>query len=274
MKKTSEGISIVVPFQCSDSNNQRAKNWDWLESYLRIHLPLAEIIVGKDRQADAEHSFSKSCSVNDGVKKSKGDIIVVLDADGYILAETILDCAWKIRKAHVAGHRLWFVPYRRFFRLTEKASKMLLDSNPRTPRTFSVPPRKTDVLDTANAQRGHWYGAGIQIFPREAFDAVSGWDERFRGWGGEDHAAMCAMDTLWWWHKTTPTQFLHIWHPMLSPTGAKNFVAWNERIWENQSSVNTNKGLCARYYAANGDAKRMRRLCDEWKTRDGDSKRD
>lgn len=267
MKKTSEGISIIVPFFCSDPENQRVKNWEWLKSYLQIHLPLAEIVMGQDTNVGPDRPFSKSAAVNNGVRKAKADsdIIVVLDADGYVLAETIIDCAWKIRKAREAGHRLWFVPYRRFFRLTQKASARLLESNPRSPIEFPMPPRRTDVQTTAGTQRGHWYGAGIQIFPREAFDAVGGWDERFRGWGGEDHAAMRAMDTLWWWHKVTPTQFLHIWHPMLSPTGAKNFVAWSERIWDNQASVNANKVLCARYYAANGDPKKMRRLQDEWR---------
>ena len=68
----------------------------------------------------------------------------------------------------------------------------------------------------------------IQIMPSEAFWEVGGWDERFRGWGGEDHAAMRATDTLYWRHKTMPVQVLHLWHPMISPDGTSDWVHWRE----------------------------------------------
>ena len=80
----------------------------------------------------------------------------------------------------------------------------------------------------------------IQIMPREAFDTVGGWDTRFRGWGGEDHAAMRAMDTLYTLHKTLPGQVLHIWHPQLSPDGAAKLVNWRNRMWEGQTEVGVN----------------------------------
>ena len=77
----------------------------------------------------------------------------------------------------------------------------------------------------------------IQIMPSEAFWEVGGWDERFRGWGGEDHAAMRATDTLYWRHKTMPVQVLHLWHPMISPDGTSDWVHWRERVWANQTRV-------------------------------------
>lgn len=607
------GISLVVPIHFN-ADDQRAVNWRWLFDYWRAQLPEADIVPGYDRQA-INHNlpFSKSCAVNDGVRKATGDILVIIDADGFVPASTILECAQRIRQARNEGHRLWFVPYRQFYRLTEAASARLLASDPKHPLEFPTPPWPEDILDTSGSQLGHWYGAGIQILPREAFDIVGGWDERFCvdeatqiftqrgwkshwqlapgdavltlnhqtgqsewqsvqavnvfqgrfkmlsieskthssmttfnhkwpsirrpdyraktgwgskketrewvtsetftseslvpmaallaafpitakysdaivecvawfwtegsisrlrdgrrgrnvtisqsfvvnaskcsrirtaltaafgsassfprrgaamtddiprwqerpdrrdivfslnaeagalmqclaplrvpsygfllaltasqldlfieasllgdghvrrtngeislgqknpaaadafqfacvlaghctsvhttrnmkgydygmtnvrlrsqkhfklckgthsivelegtiwcpttenhtwlarrngktyftgncGWGGEDHAAMRATDTLYWWHKTMPGQFLHVWHPMLSPEGTKNFVDWRRRMWENQSATGANEALSGRYYGANGDPKRMRRLCDEWKT--------
>lgn len=259
------GISLVVPIHFN-ADDQRAVNWRWLFDYWRAQLLEADIVPGYDRQAiDHNLPFSKSCAVNDGVRKATGDILVIIDADGFVPASTILECAQRIRQARDEGNRLWFVPYRQFYRLTEVASARLLASDPAHPLEFPTPPWPEDILDTSGSQLGHWYGAGIQILPREAFDIVGGWDERMRGWGGEDHAAMRATDTLYWWHKTLPGQFLHVWHPMLSPEGTKNFVDWRRRMWQNQSATGANEALSGRYYGAYGNVDRMRRLCDEWK---------
>jgi hypothetical protein len=103
----------------------------------------------------------------------------------------------------------------------------------------------------------------IQIMPREAFYYVGGWDCRFRGWGGEDHSAMRAMDMLYWRHKTTPNQVLHLWHPMISKSGVAPWVEWKDRLWDNQPRAGTNGRLAARYSAAFGDVEKMRALVAE-----------
>jgi len=220
--------------------------------------------MGGDRFAlETSAPFSKSAAVNDAASRATGDIFVIVDADGYVDADAILHCAREIRSARTKGHRQWYVPYRQFYRLTEDASQDVLHSSPENPYQFSTPPPPECIQDTSGSQHGHWYGAGIQIMPREAFEEVGGWDERFRGWGGEDHAAMRAMDTLYWRHKTLPIQFLHIWHPMLSPAGAAPWVDWRYRMWENQHRHGINEDLSGRYYGAYGDVKRMRKLVDE-----------
>ena len=115
--------------------------------------------------------------------------------------------------------KLWFVPYRKFYRLTQEASEVILNSKPSNPIKYIGEPPEIHLLNntpfngTSGSSYGHWYGALVQIMPKEAFKEVGGWDERFRGWGGEDHAAMRAMDTLYWPHKTLPTPVYHIWHP-------------------------------------------------------------
>jgi len=165
----------------------------------------------------------------------------------------------RMRRAKERGQRLWFIPYRQFYRLTEDASSKVLSSNPRRPYIFSVPPDAKDIQNVSGSQHGHWFGAMIQIWSREAFVEVGGWDTRFRGWGGEDHSAMRACDTLYWPHKTLPGQVLHLWHPMLSITGTDAWVHWNSRIWEKQVDSGANDRLNERYYGANGDRERMRR---------------
>ena len=259
------GISFLIPFHCPDQDSRRAENWRWLKEYWKCQLPGAEIVMGFDAAsiADPGIPFSKSCAVNNAASKAHGDIFVIVDADGYVTAEAILICAHRIRKARKKGRRLWFVPYRQFFRLTERCSRHVLESNPYHPKKFSTPPPKHCIQNTSGSQHGHWFGALIQIVPREAFCEVGGWDPRFRGWGGEDHAAMEATDTLYWHHKTLPGQVLHLWHPMLGPEGLGPWVDWQHRMWPNQKASGNNDHLSRKYYGANGHPRRMRKLVNE-----------
>ncbi len=259
------GISVIIPFRCSDITSQRFKNFEWVRNYWKCQLPGAEVIQGHDHSLDLP--FSKSVAVNEGVSRSSGDVLVIVDADGYVASSAIVTCARRIRKARKRGQRLWFIPYRQFYRLTAAASQLVLDSDPCNPHVFPTPPNLCDVQNTSGSQHGHWFGAMIQIWPREAFDEVGGWDERFRGWGGEDHAVMRACDTLYWPHKTLPGQVLHLWHPMISTKGISSWVPWEGRMWENQTKSGVNDHLNGRYYGANGDRTRMRKLVDEGRKR-------
>lgn len=261
--KRGKGISILIPFRCLHKEHARTRNVEWLKKYWKKQLPGAEIIIGED--PCVRLPFSKSVAVNDAVSKSSGDVLVIIDADGYMSPKSVLRCAEEIRSHRERGHRLWFVPYRQFYRLTQAASELLLASDPSHPLLFSEP---LDPVFTINsyddAKVGHWYGAMCQIMPREAFDLVGGWDERFRGWGGEDHAAMRAMDTLYCPHKTLPGMVCHIWHPQLGPQGEANSVHWKERMWDGQEETCANDVLSMRYYGAYRKPERMRKLLDEW----------
>ncbi len=236
-----------------------------MNKYWKCQLPGAEVLQGHDHSHHLP--FSKSVAVNEAVSRATGDILVIVDADGYVSAKAVLTCAKRIRQARKRGHRLWFIPYRQFYRLTMNASQRVLNSDPCNPYTFPTPPCPDDVQDTSGSMHGHWFGAMVQIWPREAFDEVGGWDKRFRGWGGEDHAAMRACDTLYWPHKTLPGQVLHLWHPMITVTATgpefAPWVHWERRVWENQTESGANDELNGRYYGANGDRKRMRKLVDE-----------
>jgi beta-lactamase class D len=165
------GISILVPFHCPDPENQRSKNWVWLKQYWEQQLPGAEIIMGEDSISmnDSSVPFSKSVAVNDAASKASGDIFVIVDADGYFSSEAALLCAKKIRKARKKKQRLWFVPYRQFYRLTPEAAQNVLNSSPKDPYQFRLPMVQEDIQNASGISLGHWYGAGIQIMPREAF---------------------------------------------------------------------------------------------------------
>lgn len=269
--KRGRGISLLVPFHCPDQASVRAMNWRWLERYWRAQLPGAEIVMGADPESERTTvPFSKCSAVNDAARRAKGDIFVIVDADGYVSASAVVYCAEKIRHTLKLGRRRWFVPYRNFYRLTEQAAARVLESDPTHPYILPDPPLASDLQETTGAgvAMGHWYGAMVQIVPREGFEEVGGWDQRFRGWGGEDVAAMRATDTLYWRHSTIPASVFHLWHPMFGGacTATDNYIGSNTRVWENQILANANGRLSARYYAAHGDRKRMRALVEEWRS--------
>jgi hypothetical protein len=266
--KAGHGVSILVPFNCPNVLNQRVKNWRWLKKYWKCNLPGAEIVMGEDRVAilDPSIPFSKCVAINNAARKAHGNIFVIADADCYISMQSVLTCVKRIREAEKRGHRLWFVPYRNFYRLTEEASSWLLESDPCHPLEFTSPPAPNEIAGEQGSgpQHGHWYGAMIQIMSRRAFERVGGWDPRFRGWGGEDRSAMLAMDALYWRHKTLPGSVFHVWHPMLSPGGEdKYWVEWRSRVWVGQKESNVNSNLGQRYHSAMNSPKKMRKLLNE-----------
>ena len=265
-------ISILVPFQTDDA--WRRSVWHWLRRYLKASMPDVEIILGDDPRSRPNWRrrkpipFSKTTAVNRAFRKSHGDIIVILDADAYLDMKVVQHCADRIRDARTAGSHLWFVPYLWIYRLTEAATKLVLTSKPHDPYTFTSPPPKEDIEGTDGSGWGRKFGALCMIMPREAFVAVGGMDERFRGWGGEDVSFLKALDKLWGKHSNTPNDILHLWH--------RKIIAgeWNDgkgnsnaevRAWAGQDKGKANDWLSHEYHKASGSAESMRALVDEGK---------
>jgi predicted glycosyltransferase involved in capsule biosynthesis len=242
-------ISLLVPFRPDFPERQR--NWNWLRQYWEDELPEAEIVMGNS----ASVPFCKTAAVNAAFRHAHGDIIVILDADCYISGDVIRDCAEAIRRERRRGRKLWYIPYRRFYRLNEAASMRLLSSDPADPLRFADPPPPSDLEALpASASFGHWYGALIQIMPRAAFIEAGGMDENFAGWGGEDVSFMHAVDTLYTKHRTFDGPVYHIFHPTIKG-------AWQAtRQWAGQTTAEMNDPLSGRYEYANGDKRLMRRL--------------
>lgn len=251
MKKRPQ-ISLLVPFRANSDAPHRLWIWEWLLEYWSYELPDAEIVMGRSKSV----AFSKTEAVNDAARRATGRIFVILDSDAYLRGEVILHCAREIEEAQRRGHKLWFIPYRHLYRLTEGSTERVLNSDPRRPYRFSSPPARDEVESTVGSMHGHHFGAMVQIMPREAFRTVGCMDPRFQGWGGEDVAFLRALDTLYGKHKTVDVDVLHLWHPNLG-TSVYN------RMWEGQDTPGTNSKLAERYNRATGDRARMRALVDE-----------
>ena len=243
-------ISLLIPFTTKSA--ERKAEFEWLLKYWRHELPDAEIIVG------TSHSriFNKNEALNHAFQKATGKIIVTLDADAYMPGRIIERCANRILEEVESGNHLWYVPYRHLYRLKREISKKIIASDPKNPLRLSSPPPMEDVENGVQSSYGHRYAAMAMVFPREALDAVGGcFDERFKGWGGEDVALLRALDTLYGKHKTVNTDILHLWHPVLGDS-------YKTRIWNGQTSSQVNSNLANAYNRATRKPEQMRKLVE------------
>lgn len=241
-------ISLLIPFTTKSA--ERKAEFKWLLKYWRHELPDAEIIVGESHNK----VFCKGEALNQAARKSTGKVLVILDADAYISGRVIERCANRILE-EMQDH-LWYVPYRHLYRLKREASKKIIASDPEHPLRLPSPPLMEDVENGKQSNYGHRYGAMIMIFPREALDAVGGcFDERFKGWGGEDVALLRALDTLYGKHKTVNTDIIHLWHPVIGDS-------YKTRIWKGQKGSQPNSNLAMAYHRATRKPDQMRALVE------------
>lgn len=246
-----KGVSLLVPFR--NDSGSRGRIWAWLKQYWAHVLPEADLVIGSDDGTP----FSKTVALTDAAGRARGDVYVLLDADCYISSKVIMDCTERIRQARKRKRRVWFVPYRRFYRLTQETTELILNSSPVEPYSFRCPPLDSAIENPNGVAHGHWYGAMIQIIPSEAFWAVGGMDPRFRGWGGEDISFVRAVDTVYAKHKTTNNEVWHLRHERIGD-------AWDMHMWEGQQKALENGPLAIRYRIAWGDRAKMLALVKEY----------
>lgn len=246
-------ISIIIPFSSGDRD--RMRNFRWLFKYWKDNLPQAEIIIGRS----SGKIFCKGEAMNRAVRRSRGAILAILDADAFLPASTIERCANRILEADKRGHNIWFIPYRWLSRLDKHTTRQVVHSNPKHPHKLPCPPPKawTDVQS-----HGKYYGyrfcAMAFVFPRRAWEAIGGFDERFVGWGGEDICFMKTLDTIWGKHKTIKGCIYHLFHPYKGH--------YTSRKWEGQER--TNDELTSKYFRANRNPSLMWELILESKISD------
>jgi hypothetical protein len=244
-------ISLLIPFSSKDPIRKRS--FKWLIQYWKHELPDAEIIIGKSRS----RIFCKGEALNDAVERSRGEILAILDADAYLDGKILDRCADRILEEISYGHRLWYVPYMNLYRLTKKATAKVLDSDPECPYRFTSPPPSEDTENQGHTNKyGRRYGAMLMMFPREAYESLGCFDERFQGWGGEDVALLRALDTLYVKHKNTKNDILHLWHPFIGED-------YRSRRWKGQDRGSVNSELANKYHRASRHPKKMRELVDD-----------
>jgi hypothetical protein len=226
-------VSVIVPWRAD--GGQRDRLWAWCLGFWRSQLdPSAAEILECD---SGDERFTRGRSINLGVSRARGDLLVIADADTFVsaLPEALRLCDW--------GGR-WTIAYDEweYHFLTPEATERRLALSP--------------VVGTYEPVEGEWKErlvsrSGCIVFTRAMWETVGGYDPRFYGWGYEDDALVAAADTLLGHHSRAEGWAVQLWHPHIE----------SERF--EQPHIGENRALSDRYALARGNPDAMRALIAE-----------
>lgn len=121
--------------------------------------------------------FNKSWGLNVGFRHSAHAWLAFADAD--IVFGAALDATLE----HLEKGYWTIKPYRRLIDLDEAESARVRGGE------FDFVPDRDDAKPNREGAGEHIvFAGGVFLIARAAFVRMGGWDERFRGWGGEDDA--------------------------------------------------------------------------------------
>lgn len=218
-------FSAIIPYK--PDYGIRDDLWSLVKKRYEQLMPEIELCIGLDES----EPFNRSKAINNAARQATGDIFMIVDTD-VIFSPDMLN---RIRLGlHVHP---WLIPFTNGYRLTQAASERLIGEG--LPRDIKI--KVADVLlnDTTP-------GVLVNVMRRRCFEAVSGFDETFDGWGYEDTAFLLAMDTINGRHYRMEGNVYHLWHPPASDV-------YYQR----------NRELTQAYFDTSGDVDRMKKLIQE-----------
>lgn len=208
-------ISIIVPFR---DDGTRGRQCEWVVDRLRSQMPEAEVIVSTD---DGQDPFNLSMARNAGFRQATADVIMMLDADTWVAPESIRAAIKQIYEGTPwvhCGRIVW---------LTEETTEKLLAMSSSEP----WPSLGTgDIIDTYSNPNGAW-----MITHRDTYQAVGGYDERFRGWGSEDVAWNSSIDLMAGPAARRGYDGFHLYH--FRRLDGRNWPSWKGQKTRNRSLV-------------------------------------
>jgi GT2 family glycosyltransferase len=179
--------------------------------------------------------------------QGEGDIIVFIDADSIPNPDALM---YSID--HVVRCKKWMYPFSTYYNLTEAGSKDFMDSPPwvtwRPEDGYEYEYVFPDPVFPGDRPAAV---GGSMVIHRDAWKEVRGYDERFKGWGGEDRAMSMALMTLIGEGPRYPAPIYHLWHP------APEAERFDHPNWK------SNQELLERYQAVYQGRVSMRALLDD-----------
>lgn len=148
--------------------------------------------------------FNKAWGYNVGARAAASPVLIFADADVIVdgvLAGAVVLCRQNFQVVK---------PYRRLVDLTPAETALVREGS-----HDLVPARRADALpNREGSAEVIVLCGGLFLIRVDAFAQLGGWDERFRGWGGEDDALTyriqrARLSTV----ELDERPALHLWHP-------------------------------------------------------------
>lgn len=187
-------VSVVVIFRGRDPHRLRAL--ERVLAWYRQVLPAAEVVV-----VDDVEPFEIAPARNEGVRRATGDILFLADADSLVSRSQAIAAVQAAADATSI-----VIAHDRFLYLDRRMTNRMLRA-----RTYD---RRLAFAGGCCEDMGKHGVSQAVVFHRSVYDAVGGWDRRFRGWGCEDAAFALACNTIVGPLRRIPGDVYHFWHPV------------------------------------------------------------
>lgn len=186
---------LLVPRR---AHPERDKLWTWAKARWQAILPDVAIFEGHHDDGP----FNRSAAVNTAARLAGDwDVGIVIDGDIFLRRSQVLAA---IESAATTGRVTW--AHRRWRGIREDFTKRIVADR----RDFGPEVEGTDMDVLVERTNPISWSCCIAI-PRAVFDAVGGFDERFRGWGFEDMAFQSLICGLYG-HERIEGDVYHLWH--------------------------------------------------------------
>lgn len=188
---------------------ERDATWAKCRQRWETQFPDWEIFEGHHNNGPFNRSKALNCAARDA---GDWDLAMIIDSDIFIASDQVLA---GVDRAVATGRVTW--PFTQWKGLSKQGTQDLL------------------AEELGHVLFSWWSGEDIEryvektnpvswscciLVPREAWDALGGFDERFRGWGYEDMAFQSAA--VGFGHERLPGAVYHLWHPRSPGLGSGN----------------------------------------------------
>ena len=197
-------VDFLIPYWGNDLYRQDSFTYllKMLDKYFSDLEPPAFCATGP---VDAK---SRSQARNELASRGTGEVLVFIDADSIpdpVALQESIDT--------VVRNKSWMFPFTTYYNLTQKGSEDFKTNppwrvwRPEDEFEYEYVFPGPDPVDRPAAV------GGSLVIHRDAWEKTPGYDERFRGWGGEDRAFILLLETLVGEGHRYPAPIYHLWHP-------------------------------------------------------------
>ncbi|WP_373601534.1 galactosyltransferase-related protein [Paraclostridium bifermentans] len=186
-------VSILVPHR--NGEFYRDRNWKYLKNIYNCLIPDAEICLGDTSSIP----YSKSEAVNNAFKKATREILVIMDSDILIDIESLNTAISIVDKYK------FILPYNKLVRLDEKSTEKILNKE-----LLNI--EDIDISNNSIIKEESRMVGGIYVTTKEVYKNIGGFDERFRGWGGEDDAVLSCVKYIYGKYHRLDNILYHLYH--------------------------------------------------------------
>lgn len=216
-------ISFIIPYSF-EITREPLKNF--VVGRISTLYPQAEIILGEYN----EKPFSRSRAINNGVKESTKNILIIIDAD-FCFEKKVIDKAIELVRNDKVN---WLIPFDYVYSLEYEETEKLMAKG------YNV------VLEDLQMQvrkAGHMGLGSMCIIKREKFDYIKGYDENIVGWGYEDNVFTHIANTVLGLYSRITFPLIHLWHPYLQHYKNEELTEKNRLYFNNLLKIKTKEEM-------------------------------